>query len=91
MPVVVAISLVSGGFGHGSYVAARIVLPFACAAMGDYAGAPTLVSALAFLEWPLYGLLIDMAKQKGLVLAVIFVAHIGICLLLFRLWTENYG
>jgi hypothetical protein len=83
-PIACVGGLVSVGGGHGSYVAARLVLPYAYACIGAYSGAGFVVCALALLQWPIYGLVLDKAKMKGVVAGVILLLHGVLCMWLFR-------
>jgi hypothetical protein len=49
-PIAVATGFISAGFGHGDYVAARVVVPFACLCVGDYFAAAWAVTLLALLQ-----------------------------------------
>jgi MFS family permease len=89
-PVAVAIGFISGGFGHGNYVAARLVLPWACTATGEYVGAAAIITVLALLQWPVYGLLIDRTKRKSFAVVSIVILHAGLCLLLFTAASERF-
>jgi hypothetical protein len=82
-PIALLIGIISGGAGHGSYVAARLVLPFACLTMGAYSGASWVVSILAILEWPTYGALIDKASHKALTGGIILALHAAASIWLF--------
>jgi hypothetical protein len=89
-PIAVLIGFVSGGAGHGDYIAARIVLPFACQFIGSYLGAAVVVSALAFLQWPLYGLLVDKTSHKSRALVSVLAIHTALCFWLFTKGSENF-
>jgi hypothetical protein len=82
-PIALAIGIISGGAGHGSYVAARLVLPLACLCLGDYAGALWIVSLLAVLQWPVYGALIDRSLHKAVAAGVILTLHSALIVWLF--------
>jgi hypothetical protein len=89
-PIAVCIGFYSAGFGHGEYVAARLILPFACVFGGAYFGAGLVVSLVAFLQWPVYGLLSDKSSQKVWTIGAIVVVHISICFWLFTKGSENF-
>ena len=89
-PFLVVIGLASAGGGHGTYVAARIVFPFACLSMGTYVGASVIVSLLAFLQWPVHGLLIDRASHKLRAVGSILGIHAAMCFWLFTKGSENF-
>ena len=65
-PIALVIGFVSGGAGHGTYIAARVAFPLACLCMGAYFGAVFIITTLALIQWPLYGLLIDRATRKNI-------------------------
>jgi hypothetical protein len=86
-PVAILVGFISGGAGHGSYVAARMMLPYASALLGMYAG---VVAILAFIQWPIYGFLIDRTRNKLWVVGAIVVAHVSLCWWLFTKSAENF-
>ena len=86
-PVALVVGFISGGAGHGSYVVARMILPYACALLGTYV---IVVSTLAFIQWPIYGFLVDRAKHKLLAVGAIVVAHGSLCWWLFTKGSENF-
>ncbi len=75
-PILLLIGFVSAGFGHGNYVAARMLFPFACAFVGTYVGAAIVVSVLALLQWPAYGFLIDQSSHKVRTLGGLLIIHV---------------
>ena len=79
-PVALVVGFISGGAGHGSYVAARVILPYAYALLGPYA---IVVSTLALIQWPIYGFLVDRATHKLWAVGAIVVAHGSLCWWLF--------
>jgi hypothetical protein len=89
-PLAVVSGFASAGFGHGSYVAARIALPLACMFSGAYFGAAVVVSLLAFGQWPLYGLLIDKTSHKLRAVACVLAVHALLCCWLFTKGSENF-
>jgi hypothetical protein len=82
-PIALVVGFISSGAGHGTYVAARIALPFACLGMGEYLGAAWIVSILAVLQWPIYGALVDRASHKVLSASIILTMHTALSALLF--------
>jgi hypothetical protein len=89
-PIALCICFYSSGFGHGNYIAARLILPFACAAMGSYLGAGFVLSIVALLQWPPYGLLNDKSSRKLWVIGAIVAAHVSLCWWLFTRGSENF-
>lgn len=89
-PVVVVAGFASAGFGHGDYVVARCLLPFACAAGGRYVGAGLVISVLALTQWPFYGLVVDRASRKAMVGCALVLVHGGLCVWLFTRGAEGF-
>jgi hypothetical protein len=83
-PVALVAGFISAGSGHGNYVLARIVLPFACAFVGIYFGSGFLVVLASLIEWPMYGLFLDISKRKSVTAILIVSLHVLLCLWLFR-------
>jgi hypothetical protein len=90
MPIALCIGFYSAGSGHGDYIAARLILPFACASVGTYFGAGLVVSVLALLQWPVYGLLSDRSSHKLWAIGAIVLAHGSVCCWLFTKGSENF-
>jgi hypothetical protein len=86
-PFALCVGFISGGTGHGSYVAARMILPYACALSGTYA---MVVATIAFVQWPIYGFLVDRAGHKLWSVGAIVVAHGSLCWWLFTKGSENF-
>ena len=82
-PLVLLATIVWDGGPNGNYVAARLLLPFACVAMGDYSAAAWIASILAVIEWPVYGAVVDMAGHKLWGIGAISLVHIGLTVWLF--------
>lgn len=89
-PIACLVGIISGAAGHGTYIAARLMLPYACAAIGMYPGAGILVCALALLQWPVYGFVIDKAKIRAVMAAVILLLHGIFCVSLFTFCSSNF-
>jgi hypothetical protein len=89
-PISLCIGFYSAGFGHGNFVAARLILPFVCAVTGGYLGAGIVVSIVALLQWPIYGLLIDRTSHKLWVVWAIVIVHGSLCCWLFTKGSENF-
>ena len=87
-PIALVVAAASAGGGHGSYAAARALLPFACLVLGDYGGAALIVSTMAVIQWPIYGWILDRATLKVWAGAGIAIAHLGICVWLFEKGTR---
>jgi hypothetical protein len=90
VPLAVISGFASGGFGHGNYIVARIVLPFACVFSGMNFGANIIMTFMAFVQWPFYGFLIDMASHKLRRVAIIVVVHTSLCWWLFTKGSEHF-
>jgi hypothetical protein len=86
-PVALVVGFISGKAGHGSYVAVRMTLPYACALLGTYA---IVVSTLALIQWPICGFLVDRATHKLWAVGAIVVVHGSLCWWLFTKGSENF-
>jgi hypothetical protein len=82
-PVIILIAIISAGGGHGNYIAARLLLPFACVAIGEYSAAAWIASILAVIEWPVYGAIVDMAGRRSWAISAVLFVHIGLTVWLF--------
>lgn len=82
-PVAMYYAIHSGGNGNGDYAAARLGLPLACLFIGAYAAAPWMVLVASFLEWPLYGAVVDGARHKFLAACIIVIVHLAVAAWLF--------
>jgi hypothetical protein len=89
-PFLLCIGFYSAGFGHSDYIAARLMLPFACFVTGGYFGAGLVVSIVALLQWPMYGLFIDTSSRKVRTIGAIIVVHGLLCWWLFTKGSENF-
>jgi hypothetical protein len=90
-PLALCIGFVSAGAGHGDYVAARWVLPFACLFLGMDTGAAILISVFASLQWPIYGFIIDKASSKIGAMCCLVAAHGSLCWFLFsKYFSERF-
>jgi hypothetical protein len=89
-PFLLCIGFYSAGFGHGDYIAARLMLPLACFVTGGYFGAGLVVSIVAFIQWPIYGLLVDKSSRKVWTIAAIVVTHAALCWWLFTKGSEKF-
>ena len=88
-PIVLLIAFISSGVGHGDYVAARLLLPFACVGIGHYAG--WVIDSLAILQWPAYGLFISWTNRKLGVISILFLAHFSAVIWLFTKGSEAFA
>jgi hypothetical protein len=91
-PILVILAAVSGGVGHGSYLPAIILFPYATAliaiidATGLHSLSPWFVLPLALLQYPLYGRLIGMVwvgKLARFYLVGIGLAHVLVLILIY--------
>ena len=92
-PVFLILGLGSAGAGHGDYVLARILFPYTIlsALFIDSIVAPFIV--LAVVQFPLYGLALGKAAQKGRLLKTlcfILVAHVAAALICFLPIGDNF-
>lgn len=81
-PIALLIAFASAGFGHGDYVAARIILPYACLAI--HFGIPTVIVVLSLIQWPGYGFLLDRTKHKCVITIMLLAIHVSLCIWLFN-------
>lgn len=72
-PIALVLAFASAGFGHGNYVLARIVLPFACLLIGT--AMTPLVLLAAVIQWPVYGLIVTHANSRKLACGVVLLIH----------------
>ena len=79
-PIAVIWAIMSGGAGHGDYVAARVLypLPMLLAEMAGEFSLPMIIFALA--QFPVYGIVVGTFWRSGLILilAIHFIA-LAIC------------
>ena len=78
-PFLLLVGFVSAGAGHGSYVWARILFPFAAIALA--LGMPPLILILSVVQYPVYGLLLTGAtrREKFLIAAFAIVVVHALC------------
>ncbi|HWG16822.1 MAG TPA: hypothetical protein VN678_03090 [Acidobacteriaceae bacterium] len=82
-PIALAIAFASAGFGHGSYIWARIVLPFASLCTLNSHFNSLLVPLFAILQYPIYGYLFDRSSRKVAAGCVIIAMHAAMVAWLF--------
>jgi len=58
-------AIASGGAGHGSYVAARMLFPFSFLLTLVEGGIGPIGAGLGLLQYPLYGALLGLAMASG--------------------------
>ncbi|HMH45910.1 MAG TPA: hypothetical protein VK557_20650 [Pyrinomonadaceae bacterium] len=80
-PILLGIAALPGGVGHGTYVPAVILFPFAAltvVALDHFFDASIPMMIIAALQFPIYGLLISWARSRSrsvMALAVILTLH----------------
>jgi len=79
------IAIMSGGAGHGDYVAARALFPAPMLLTLIEGEIGSLAMAAALVQFPLYGALLGRARARGRDNAMIWIAgvHLGAVLLCF--------
>jgi hypothetical protein len=82
-PLILLLCYYTNGSGQGNFFAARLLLPVACLSIGPYSAAAWIASVLAVIEWPVYGLTIDLAARKLWTIVAISVIHAVIAVWLF--------
>ena len=63
--VAFVISGVAAGGGHGSYLAANLLVPFSMLMAGSTGSLSGRVLAVALAQYPLYGWVLSRAKSRG--------------------------
>ncbi len=85
--IALVLGFLSGGAGHGDYVLARILLPFACATIALPLIPGAFVFIIAVVQWPTYFFgVYQICKRGGNVSRfIIFLAaiHVSLALLTF--------
>lgn len=82
----------SAGAGHGNFVWARILFPYACACMPVH-GLQFLVIPFTLLQFPVYGLLVSIARKSHQVVGFVvsmFILHSIVVVLTFTLLKESF-
>lgn len=92
IPLLFVAILFMGG-GHGTYIPAMALFPFGLIStiLFDRITMPFVV--LAIIQYPLYGLIIDKARQANkskIVWPILIAVHIILALLLIRMTGENW-
>ncbi len=90
-PLVVVIAMMSAGAGHGDYVFARLLLPWASelAGIGNYnRWHGTIVVVAGMAQCPLYGLLLAWRRAAGW---AVLATHLGLVVWLFTLGNTDFG
>jgi len=64
-PVFLFIAVVAMGGGHGTYYAAKTLFPRTMMATSVTKEITTPFIVLAFAQYPIYGILLDVARAKG--------------------------
>ena len=75
VPAVIA-AVISGGVGHGSYIAWKVLYPFTALLGNIFEGSMSIWMLLGLFQFPLYGALASMRTRGSLsVLVVLLVLH----------------
>lgn len=65
----------AAGGGHGTYVPAAILFPFTMSISALVGKIPTVLVALALAQYPIYGVLVALAKRSTRVWAGLVCVH----------------
>jgi hypothetical protein len=64
-PICLFLAVVSAGAGHGSYLLAKILFPLSMLSAAAFNSITTLSMIFAVIQFPLYGLILGMAANRG--------------------------
>jgi hypothetical protein len=90
--VALYVAWISAAEGHGNFIWARILFPYACACMSMRA-LQFLVIPFSLLQFPVYGFLVLLGRKSGQLLAAaasIMVLHIVVAVLTFTLLRDSF-
>ena len=90
--VALYVAWISAGEGHGNFIWARILFPYACACMSMRA-LQFLVIPFSLLQFPVYGFLILLGRKSGqlaIVVASILILHGVVAVLTFTLLQDSF-
>lgn len=73
-PIALLLAFWSGGYGHGDYLAAKILFPFPMALATVTESISWLSLSLAVIQFPAYGYLID--KKNQIIIYGLLAAHV---------------
>ena len=93
-PIALFLAVVSGGAGHGHYVAARLCFPFTMASTYVFETITVPFIILAFVQYPIYGLLIGRAikeKKARPVAWTLGVLHLALVAVLFVAPSQGFA
>jgi len=92
-PVFLFITVVLAGGGHGTYYAARTLFPWTMMATSVTKEITRPFIVLAFAQYPLYGILLDVARAKGGVrpaALALLAFHILVIMLAFAISNPSF-
>ena len=89
-------ALISTGAGHGDYVWARLLFPYSILSAWFTGSITTPFIVLAFVQYPLYGIIVHVAshlgwRQLGLAAGCISLLHLVAALLCFYPGIGGFG
>ena len=93
-PIALFLAAMSGGAGHGHYVAARLCFPFTMASTYVFETITIPFIALAVLQFPIYGLLIGRATKEKKVRPVAWTLgalHLALVAILFVAPSQSFA
>src|SRR3954468_12424434 len=83
-PIALYAAWISAGGGHGDYVAARVLLPFACftsIALWRFQSLGWIIYGAAIAEIPIYGYLLGLFRNRGRL--ILLTVHVIEAVILF--------
>src|SRR5438067_12360599 len=89
-----AVALVAACGGHGSYLPAKILFPYAMLITLRWSRVTTLAAALAFIQMPLYGAVIGAAayrKRRAKALLSLVIMHLLSALVCILIANEAFA
>lgn len=91
VPILFFVVLLMGG-GHGSYVPAILIFPFALLSFPLFDELTIPFAILGILQYPIYGFLIDriiMANQRQWPILLICIVHIMLAIVILLLTADK--
>jgi hypothetical protein len=92
-PIAALLVVALGGGGHGTYHMAKILFPYTMASTAYTREITMLAAALALLQYPVYGLLLDWgrSKRRGLqYAAAVGAIHVVFVALAFQISNPSF-
>lgn len=93
-PPALIVGLISAGAGHGDYLVAKILFPYTMLSTALYDSITDLFFAAAFVQFPLYGVILAFAGERrrfysfAFLLALIHTSTVALC---FVIGSKNFS